>query len=112
VTTEFLQKVCKEIAKACITEHPDNSWKDYTPTLKEEITALINKRLAAENVPTVDEDVVDWKMHALIRDTLRAKAKEKKRRDKTKSISCPPPSAATIAERLHRWCLHIWIYHV
>ena len=93
------------MANASIVEHPGNSWKDYTPTLKEGIAALINKKLAAGNVPTVDEDVMDWKMHALIRDTLRAKAKRRERRDKPSSMSCFP-SAATPAEQLHRRRLH------
>jgi hypothetical protein len=60
-----------------VRAHPDTQWRAYAVSKQKEIAKKINTRLIEEGIVPVQEDVVAWKMHILIRDGLAKRRTEK-----------------------------------
>lgn len=69
------QNVAKTLAEECVRAHASLPYAAYIPSQQKEIIRTINAKLAQESIHAIGEDVVAWKMHAVIRDVIRAREK-------------------------------------
>ena len=66
-----MQNITREMALSCVTALPNLQWGKYPAMKKMDVVEQVNTQLAKEGIRQVDDSIIEWKMHMLIRDILK-----------------------------------------
>jgi hypothetical protein len=66
-----VQTVTRDLAVSCVAAHPKTQWVKYTARKKMEVIDQVNERLKEEGIYPLDHSAIEWRMHQVVRDTLK-----------------------------------------